>query len=835
MTDQQLLANYQSGDATALCELISRHLPMVHAAALREVRDPHLADDITQAVFLVLMRRAKDLPRGTVLAGWLFKTTLYAAADARKLQKRRTHHEREATVMYATTDSTTPALAEEIHAQLNAAIASLSAADRDAVVLRYLQGQPPAAIAVALGTTENTARQRVARALERLRKHFAKRGSIIALAALVALLDALPTHAAPADLTARLRDVATGKAQPTPLSQTLAQGATRMERQARLTRNTLLTTAAAAAILALCLPLALAQRAPVAAPAGVPVSPASGASIVALPDSTRGVQLAQATPITPTPAPAPTAPKSDAQVIQAAVDAHTAFAVDVYQQLNKTQANDNLFLSPFSISTIMGLTAAGARGNTLVQMNKVLHLSDLEAIHAGVSKITHQLTDMQGGKKPYQLSIANALWEDQTNPFKPDFLALSQKYYDLSGLTTLSFKDNPEAARALINKWVEDKTQTRIQELLPPRSITADTGLVLTNAIYFKGEWVTPFDPIPAGRGRPTPVFYVTATKTVQPTNMQITSEYPYFENTDLQAVSLPYKAVPGVGNAQQVSMVIVLPKKRDGLAALEKTITPEALAQWTTALAATRIAVTLPKFTITCPTKLTDTFKTMGMADAFSELTAHLEGISTPPPGKVLFISDVFHKAFIKVDEKGTEAAAATAVVGGLGGGMPRPVPIFRADHPFFFFIRYEPTNSILFMGHLVDPSAGANAAAPARGPARGPAQPAAGPLLKQPKAVATAALEIAATTRADTAFASPTRTGFMSDLTALETAAKAVLNDQETDPAVSQQLNLALSQALNQAITRTATIANRASESTVNQDKSRQLGDKLRALGNL
>jgi len=357
----------------------------------------------------------------------------------------------------------------------------------------------------------------------------------------------------------------------------------------------------------------------------------------------------------------------------------------------------------------MGLTAAGARGNTLTQMNKVLHLTDPTAIHAGVSTITHQLTDTQGGKKPYQLSIANALWEDQTNPFKPEFLALAHQYYDLSALTTLSFKADPEAARALINQWVDDKTQAKIKDLLPPKSITAQTGLVLTNAIYFKGDWVTPFDLVPAGRGGrgPNTTFYVTPAKTVQPAYMGMTTDYPYFENKDLQAVSLPYKTAPG-NDSQRVSMVIILPKQRDGLAALEKTLTPENLAKWTAALAPMRISVTLPKFTITCPTKLTDTLQKMGMVDAFKQDgQAHLEGISTPPPGMYLFISDVFHKAFIKVDEKGTEAAAATAVVGAIAGGRPRPVPIFRADHPFFFFIRYEPTNSILFMGHIVDPTA--------------------------------------------------------------------------------------------------------------------------------
>lgn len=402
-----------------------------------------------------------------------------------------------------------------------------------------------------------------------------------------------------------------------------------------------------------------------------------------------------------------TAPKADALAIKAAVDAQTAFAVDIYQELNKTKANDNLFLSPFSISTIMGLTAAGASGNTLSQMNRVFHLSNSQAVHASLSQITHQLTDDQDGEKAYQLFIANGLWEDQTNPFKPEFLALAQKYYDLAGLTTLNFKANPDAARALINQWVEYKTHTKINDLLPTNSITKETGLVLTDAIYFKGQWAAPFNPVQTGRNRPGQPFYVTSGKSVQPAFMRVRSEFPYFENDEIQAISLPYKTIQerSENGAPDVSMVIILPKKRDGVAALEKKITPESLARWTSGLVNAEIAVTLPKFEIICPTKLTGTLQRMGMEDAFSPERARLDGISTPPPGYKLFISDVFHKAFINVDENGTEAAAATAVNGGLASGMPRPARIFLADHPFFFFIRHGPTNSILFMGHLAVP----------------------------------------------------------------------------------------------------------------------------------
>ncbi len=417
-------------------------------------------------------------------------------------------------------------------------------------------------------------------------------------------------------------------------------------------------------------------------------------------------------PATPT-----AAPSDDTGAVRATVGANTAFAMDLYRVLLKDNAEQNLFLSPFSISTILGLATDGARGATATQMRTLLHISDLDTINAGIASISHQLGDTQDGRRPYQLYTANAIWGSAKYPVVPAFKDLSRKFFDTDGIRLLNFSGDPEGSRATINGWVEDQTKTKIKDLLPSGSITPLTAVVLTNAIYFKGAWWSRFEP----RSTTAQPFHVSPEKDVPVAMMRNSGSWQYFEDDDVQAVRLPYKWAIG-GSPQTVSMLIVLPKKADGLATIEQSLTPAKFNEWIHGLQRRSGSVLLPKFRIAGATlNLTRTLPTMGMVDAFNQRTADFSALVTSPSDANVFITGVFHKAFIDVDEEGTEAAAATAVAMG-GSAAPQDVFIFRADHPFFFAIRYEPTNSILFMGRVTEPSASAPGATAGRGRGVGP-----------------------------------------------------------------------------------------------------------------
>jgi len=392
---------------------------------------------------------------------------------------------------------------------------------------------------------------------------------------------------------------------------------------------------------------------------------------------------------------------SETDASKSAVASNTAFATDLYQVLLKEDAGNNIFISPYSITTILGLTTSGARGQTAVEMKRLLHVSDLDAMNAGISEISGQLSDTENGNRPYQLYVANALWGDHRYPVVPAFQQLGQKYYGTDGIHFLDFFNNSEASRATINKWVEDQTQTRIKDLMPQGSVTPLTAMVLTNAIYFKGAWEQKFN----ARLTTTQPFHAAAGRNPSVPLMSLGGTLPYFENDDIQAVSLTYQATRRV-TPQVVSMLVILPKKTDGLVDIERKITPDNINQWIAGLQRKTGRVLLPKFNITSPTKLTSMLRNMGMSTAFNATQADFRNLVTPMQGDNVYISDVFHKAFINVDEDGTEAAAATAVAMAEGSAAPQNLFTFRADHPFFFVIRYEPTNSILFMGHFVSPA---------------------------------------------------------------------------------------------------------------------------------
>ena len=372
---------------------------------------------------------------------------------------------------------------------------------------------------------------------------------------------------------------------------------------------------------------------------------------------------------------------------KAVVAGNNAFAFDLYARLMGEKGN--LFFSPYSVSTALAMTYAGARGDTAAQMAKVLHFDlDQAKLHPAFKTIINGL-QAEREKRGYQLSVANALWGQAGFKFIDDFLALTKANYG-AGLSTVDFKRDAESARKTINAWVEKQTQDKIKELIQKGILTPDTRLVLVNAIYFKGDWETPFKP---ANTRKAP-FTLADGKTVDVQMMNQKHEFKYMENESFQALELPYAG-------DELSMVIFLPRKADGLAEFEKSLTASNLAAWTPKLAQREVNVFLPKFRMTWYFRLDKVLPSMGMVDAFDRLRANFSAMTTQ---EALMIAAVLHKAFVDVDEKGTEAAAATAVIM-APKAAPARAPVFRADHPFAFVIRDVRSGSVLFAGRLSEP----------------------------------------------------------------------------------------------------------------------------------
>ncbi len=372
------------------------------------------------------------------------------------------------------------------------------------------------------------------------------------------------------------------------------------------------------------------------------------------------------------------------------VNGNNAFALDLYAKLSAQEGN--LFFSPYSISTALAMTYAGARGNTWDEMKKALHfpLNPTErALHDAFGKLVHDM-NAAGKKKGYQLSVANALWAQEDYKFLDEYTGLVTKSYD-AGLNKLDFRTATEAARETINKWVEKQTNDKIKDLLKPGVLDPMTRLVLTNAIYFKGDWASKFKK-EATQDLP---FTLANGEKIKAPLMQQTGEFGYADlSEDMVGGGFRVLEMPYAGD--ELSMVILLPER------IEKFMpTQQNISAWLGVLRKQKVVVFLPKFKMTSEFKLNDTLSALGMKDAFVADKADFSGMDGT---KSLFISAVVHKAFVDMNEEGTEAAAATGVVVGVTC-MPQAPPVFKADHPFVFLIRDKKTGGILFMGRVMNP----------------------------------------------------------------------------------------------------------------------------------
>ncbi len=390
------------------------------------------------------------------------------------------------------------------------------------------------------------------------------------------------------------------------------------------------------------------------------------------------------------------------------VEGNNKFALQSYAKLRAREGN--LFFSPYSISTALAMTYAGARGKTEKQMAEVLRFPTVTKLigepkgglmalpgwhrlrfHSAFGRIIKDLNN-RGKKGGYELTVANALWGQKGYGFLKEFPELIKTNYD-GRLNEVDFVRAAEAARKTINTWVEKKTRNKIKNLIPKGVLNRLTRLVLTNAIYFKGNWASQFK---KDRTKNAP-FTLAGGEKVDVPMMNQTADFNYMETEDFQGLELPY-----VDN--ELSMIILLPKQVDGLAEFEKTLTLKNLSQWLAKLRKRKVIVSIPKFKMTSQFRLAEVLKSMGMTNAFVPDVADFSGMNSK---RDLFIWAVIHKAYVDVNEEGTEAAAATAVVVGITSVMPGKIPVFRADHPFLFLIRDNDSGSILFIGRVMNPKA--------------------------------------------------------------------------------------------------------------------------------
>lgn len=373
---------------------------------------------------------------------------------------------------------------------------------------------------------------------------------------------------------------------------------------------------------------------------------------------------------------------------------NTAFSLDLYHQLKSLSGN--LFFSPYSISSALAMTYAGAEGKTAEEMAAVFHfLMEEDKLHPAFNALDQYLKDLAKQEVPndvgevFQLNIANAIWGQKDFHFESNYLDTLAANYG-AGLRLLDYVQEPEESRLIINAWVSDQTKERIQDLIPQGAIDSDTRLVLSNAIYFKATWLEPFEEsLTEDR-----VFHGLDSEDFFVPMMSLSSDvsFPYYQGDGFQAVDLPYLS-------GQTSMLVLVPDQGNFYefeAGLNMALLNQAIGE----LTYRPMYLSFPKFEFESEIGLAQTLAEMGMPTAFSD-GADFSGMTNT---KDLFISDVFHKAFVSVDEEGTEAAAATAVVMKMTAAPENPLRL-NVDRPFLFLIRDHQTNSILFLGRVVEP----------------------------------------------------------------------------------------------------------------------------------
>lgn len=367
---------------------------------------------------------------------------------------------------------------------------------------------------------------------------------------------------------------------------------------------------------------------------------------------------------------------------------NSAFAFDLYQELK--DGGGNLFYSPYSISMALAMTYGGARQGTEGEMADAMHYSLPQSqLHPTFNSLDTSLNAYSQGEDAFQLNIANAIWGQAGYEFLPEYLDLLAEQYG-AGLRTLDFAEDPEGAAEAINAWVSEETEGKIEDLVSPGLLNSFVRLVLTNAIYFNGQWLLQFEE----EATQDEGFSLLDGSKVQVPMMSQTDSFDYGQGDGYQAIKLPYQGAP-------VSMLFILPEE-GRFEEVEGRFSPALMDEVASNMVYRPVELSVPKFTFESEFNLSETLAQMGMPAAFGG-EADFSGMTG---NRDLNISDVVHKAFVAVDEEGTEAAAATAVIMAEMAAMPMDdAVIMKLDRPFLFLIRDDDSGTILFAGRVLDP----------------------------------------------------------------------------------------------------------------------------------
>jgi len=392
-------------------------------------------------------------------------------------------------------------------------------------------------------------------------------------------------------------------------------------------------------------------------------------------------------PYQPTKPPQANEVGSTPEGIQEVMKANNQFAFKLYSELARRESG-NIFYSPYSIFSALAMTYEGAKGGTAAEMKVVFSFPESDVLRPNFAALYNRINEEAKG---YELRTGNALWIQKDYPFLEDYLKRVEGYYG-GKATVLDFVAETEKSQKTINAFIEEQTNNKIKDLIPPGYIDEYTRLVLTNAIYFKGYWKTAFNESLTGEDD----FWIAPNRSVKVQMMRMnpneTTKFNYADIGDVQILELPY-------TGEKISMLIILPKD---LEATESLLSAERLDDYRSKMKEERLdEICLPKFELETKYFMKESLSALGMPSAFSEV-ADFSGMTGK---KDLFISEVIHQAYVKVDEKGTEAAAATAVIMELTAITE--MKVFRADRPFIFIIQERETGNVLFMGRIIDPSA--------------------------------------------------------------------------------------------------------------------------------
>lgn len=374
------------------------------------------------------------------------------------------------------------------------------------------------------------------------------------------------------------------------------------------------------------------------------------------------------------------------QGVRDVINANNEFAFELYSKVNSPE--NNIFFSPYSISSAMAIAYEGSKGKTSEEISSVFHYPSPKILAPNFASIYNRLNN---NSEKYELRTGNALWAQKDYKFLDDYMSKVESRYE-GRATNLDFANEPEKSAKTINSFIEEQTNDKIKNLIDSNSITPLTKLIITNAVYFKGRWVWEFDKSETKDKD----FKISSSRTVKVPMMHMKNDkaqFNYLDNEDLQILELPYQG-------EKLSMLIILPT--EGINQ-NSSFTSDKLNELKEKMEKTALDdIYLPKFKFDTKTMLKETLISMGMPLAFDYENADFSGMNGE---KALYIGQVIHQAYVKVDEKGTEAAAATAIMKGVTSAAPTPRKIFNADHPFIFIIQDKENGNILFIGKVANP----------------------------------------------------------------------------------------------------------------------------------